>query len=123
MTKIRESQDKVNFLSDARKFHDPDSGSSPGTSHVPHQPLITSSSRRKPSRDSGLLHDTRNGMGIQGNVLEDLPAREGPPESETRATGFVYHRELESHRLQIFQANQWADQAQREKISCVEDQR
>ena len=27
------------------------------------------------------------------------------------------HRELESQRLQLHQANQWADQAQREKIS------
>ena len=29
------------------------------------------------SRDSGLLHDTRNVMGTSGNVFERLPAREG----------------------------------------------
>ena len=70
----------MNFLSDARKFHDPDSGSSSGRSHVPNQPLITSSSRRKPSRDSGVPRDTRDDMSIQGNVIEDLPARVHPEE-------------------------------------------
>ena len=38
-----------------------------------------SSSRRMPSRDSGLLRGTRNGMGIQENVFEDLPSRERHP--------------------------------------------
>ena len=61
------------------EFHDPDSGNSSGISHVPNQPLITSSSSRKPSRDSGFLRDTRNDMGIRGNDFEDLPAREGHP--------------------------------------------
>ena len=28
--------------------------------------------------------------------------------------------ELESQRMRLHQANQWADQAQREKINCVE---
>ena len=30
---------------------------------------------------------------------------------------FEINQEIESHRLQLQQANQWADQAQREKIS------
>ena len=34
---------------------------------------------------------------------------------------FETHQELESQRLQVQQANQWADQAQRDQISlCVE---
>ena len=37
LTQIRELQDKVDFLSDAREFHDPESGSSSGQSHVPNQ--------------------------------------------------------------------------------------
>ena len=28
------------------------------------------------SRDSGLSHDTRNTLGISGNVFESLPAQE-----------------------------------------------
>ena len=31
----------------------------------------------------------------------------------------VSHRELESQRLQLHQANQWADQAQRKKINLI----
>ena len=30
---------------------------------------------------------------------------------------FEINRELESERLELYQANQWADQAQREKIN------
>ena len=30
---------------------------------------------------------------------------------------FETNRELESHRLELHQANQWADQAQREKVN------
>ena len=37
MTQIRELQDKVNSLSDAREFYDPESGSSSGVTHVPDQ--------------------------------------------------------------------------------------
>ena len=54
MTKIRDVQDNVNFLSDARDSHDPDSGSSSGHSHVPEQHrIISSSRRRRPSYESG----------------------------------------------------------------------
>ena len=66
----------MNSLSDARDFHDLDSWSSSSRSHVPNQPLITSSSKKKPSRDSGLLRDTRNELGIRGNVFEGIPAGE-----------------------------------------------
>ena len=80
MTQKRELQDKVNFLSDEREFHDPDSGSSSGRSHVPYQHRITSSSRRNPSRDSGVPRNTGNDMSIRGKVFEDLPAQGHPKE-------------------------------------------
>ena len=38
------------------------------------------SSRTVPGRDSGLPRNTRNIMGISGNVYERLPAQEGPPQ-------------------------------------------
>ena len=80
LTLIKELQDKVNSLSDARDFHDPDTASSSGASHVPNKPFVISSSKRKLSCDSGLLRDTRNGVGIiQGNLFEDPLAREGHP--------------------------------------------
>ena len=72
------SQGSNQRITGTGEFH-ADSGSSSGISHVPNQPLMTSSSRRKPSRASGLLRDTRNDMGIRGNDFEDLPAREGHP--------------------------------------------
>ena len=48
-------------LQDARDFHDPDTASSSGGSHVPNQPLTTSSHRGMPSRDSGLPHTLSRG--------------------------------------------------------------
>ena len=42
LTQIRELQGKEDFLSDAREFHDPESGSSSGQSHVPNQHRIIS---------------------------------------------------------------------------------
>ena len=60
VTKIRNVQDKVNFLSDARDSHDLDSGSSSGHSHVPKQHRIISSSRRRPRCESGVPRNTRD---------------------------------------------------------------
>ena len=37
MAQIRELQNKVNFLSDARELYDPESGSSSGPTHVPNR--------------------------------------------------------------------------------------
>ena len=67
LTQIKELQDKVDFLSDAREFHDPESGSSSGQSHVPNQHRIISSSMRRPSCDSP--RNTRDDMSIRGNVF------------------------------------------------------
>ena len=77
-TKIQDFQNKVNFLSDARRFYDPETASSSGASHVPSQPLTIPSSRTMPCRDSGLPHNTRNIMGTSGSGFESLPDREGP---------------------------------------------
>ena len=66
---VRKLQEQLDFLKDEKEFHDPDSSSSSGRSHVPHQPLIASSSRRKPSRESGLLRNTREEVSIPGNVF------------------------------------------------------
>ena len=49
-------------------FYDPDLLSSYDSTYVPHQALITSSSR-KPSREVGMLRNTRENMSITGNVF------------------------------------------------------
>ena len=59
-------------------FYDPEKASNSGASHVLSQPSTVPIPRTMPCRDSGLPHETRNSMGTSGNVLESLPAREGP---------------------------------------------
>ena len=78
MAQIRELQNKVNSLSDAREFYDPESGSSSGATHVPDRTSTILSPRTLPRCDSGLPRDTLNGTGITENVLERPPAQEGP---------------------------------------------
>ena len=77
LTQIQDLHNKVNSLSDAIEFYDPETASSSGTTHVPSKPSTIPSSRTMPCRDSGLPHDTRKIMGTAGNVFERLPAREG----------------------------------------------
>ena len=60
LTQILDSQNKVNSLSDASEFCDPESASSSGATHVPSQPSTTPSPRTMPCRGSGLRHGTRN---------------------------------------------------------------
>ena len=55
LKQIRELQEKVNSLTDAKEFRDPDTASCSGVSHVPSQPVVIPKSREVPSRDSGLL--------------------------------------------------------------------
>ena len=81
LTQIRELQDRANSSFDVREFHDPQTASSSGAAHVPSHPLTIPSSRTMPCRASGLLHDTRNLMGISGHVFERLAAREGQPQT------------------------------------------
>ena len=69
LTQIQDMQNKVNSLTDARDFYDPETASSSGASHVPSQPLTISSPRGMPCRDSGLAFDPRRTMGTSGNVF------------------------------------------------------
>ena len=70
MAQIQDFQNKVNSLSDAREFHDPESRSSSGATHVPDQTSTILSSRTLPRCDSGLPRNTLNGTGITGHVFE-----------------------------------------------------
>ena len=76
LTQMQDSQNRVDSLSEAREFHDPETASSSGAPNVPNQPLTVPSPRGMISRDSGSL-DTRDFTGTSGNVFES-PAREGP---------------------------------------------
>ena len=64
LAQIRELQDKVNSLSNARAFHDPETASNSGASHVTSHPLTIPSSGTVLGRDSGLPPDTRDIMGV-----------------------------------------------------------
>ena len=77
MVRIQDLQNKVNSLSDAREFYDPESGSSSGATHVPDQTSTILSSRTLPRCDSGLPRNTQNCTGIMGNVFERPPVQEG----------------------------------------------
>ena len=80
MDQIQELQDKVNSLTDATDFYDPETASSSALSHVPSQPISIPSPRGMISRDSCQQSDTRNSLGTSGQVFEGLPAR-GEPSS------------------------------------------
>ena len=73
---LRRLQELLEFLEDSKIFYDP-SPSSYDRASVPHQTLITSSSR-KPSREVGMLRHTREDMSITGNVFDCQHARRDP---------------------------------------------
>ena len=66
---VRRLQEQLEFIKDSKEFHDPDSPSSSGSTHVPHQHRIASSSKIKPSREPGLPRDTREDTRIPGTFL------------------------------------------------------
>ena len=76
---VRRLQEGLEFIEDSRIFRDPDSPSSSSSAHVPHQAHITSSSR-KPSRELRMQRNTRDDMGIPGNVFDRQSARRDPDE-------------------------------------------
>ena len=76
LSQIRTLHDKVNALNELKEFHDPQTASSSGMSHVPSQPSRIPSPIGMLNRDSGLPHCTRNSMGTSGNVFENPPAPE-----------------------------------------------
>ena len=76
---VRRLPELLVYIEDSKTFYDLDSPSSYASACVPHQALITSSSR-KPSRDIGMLRNTREDMNIPGNVFECQHARRDPDE-------------------------------------------
>ena len=77
LTQIQDLQNKVNSLTDAREFYNPESGISSGATHVPDQTSTILSPRTLPRCDSGMPRDTQCGTGITGNVFERPRAEEG----------------------------------------------
>ena len=67
------------YIEASKIFCDLDSSGSYDSTYVPHQALITSSSRM-PSRESGMLRNTREDMSILGNVFDRQRARPDPDE-------------------------------------------
>ena len=76
---VRKLQERSEFIEDSKIFQDPDSPSSSGSAHVPHQALITSSSR-KPSGESRMQRNAREEMSIPGSIFDCQPARRVPEE-------------------------------------------
>ena len=77
---VRKLQEQLEFIKDSKEFHDPDSPSSSGKTHVPHQHRIASSSKIKPSREPGLPRDTREDTSNPANAFDCLPTRRDPDE-------------------------------------------
>ena len=77
LAQIKDLQNKVNSLSDAREFYNPESGSNSGATHVLAQNPPVLSPRSMPRCASGLPCDTQNCMGTTGNVSERPLAQEG----------------------------------------------
>ena len=77
LAQIQDLQDKVSSLSDAREFHDPETASSAGATHVRSQTPKFLSPRTMPRCDSGLPRNTQSCMGTSGHVFERPLAQEG----------------------------------------------
>ena len=65
---VRRLQERSKHIEDSKIWYDLDSPSSYDSTHVPHQALITSSSR-KPEREVGMQRNTRENMSIPGHVF------------------------------------------------------
>ena len=76
-TTVTQMMAQIRDLSDARKFYDPESGSSSGRPNVLDQTSTILSSRTLPRCVSGLLRNIQNCTGIMGNVFERPPVQEG----------------------------------------------
>ena len=81
---IQERQDRVNALSDSRKFYDPETASSSGLAHVPSHLSVVPSSFGKLCRDASPQPDTRNLCGMPKNVFVNPSAPEKPTASSSR---------------------------------------
>ena len=65
---VRRLQERLEYIEDSKIFNDLDSPSRYDSTYVPHQAPLTSSSR-KPSREVGMLRNTRDNMSIPGTVF------------------------------------------------------
>ena len=65
---VRRLQERLKHIEDSKIWYDPDSPSSYDSTHVPHQALITSSSR-KPEREVGMQRNTRENLSIPGHIF------------------------------------------------------
>ena len=85
MTQNQDLQNKVNYLSDAREFHDPECGSSSGATHVPDQTSTILNSRTLPRCDSGLPRTHRICVRVfwETFVNDHLLKKDNPPQSST----------------------------------------
>ena len=117
---VRRSQERLEFIEDPRIFQDSD---------------ITSSSR-KPSRESRMQRNTREGMNIPGNAFDCQPVRRDPDElhntSKNLATSSgILRREgseksgseeqLQSIPLRCFSGESKGKESRRRKLSYVYD--
>ena len=84
----RKLQDRSEFIEDSKIFQDPESPSSSGSAHVPHQARIASSSR-KSRRGSRMPRNTREDMGIRGNVFDFQLLRRIPDELHNNSRNLV----------------------------------
>ena len=88
----RRLQERLEYIDDSKIFHDLDSPSGYDSTHVPHQALITSSSR-KPSHEVGMLRNTRENMSIPGNVFDRQHAQRDPDDFSTIQEIWQHHWE------------------------------
>ena len=85
---VRRLQEPLEYVEDSKIFYDPNSPSSYDSTYVPHQALITSSSR-KPGREAGMLRNTRENTSIPGNVFDCQHARRNPDELHNDSRNFT----------------------------------
>ena len=97
---IQDLQEKVNSLNGSRDFHDLETASSSGLSHVPSHPVIVPSCRGMLSRDSCLQLDTRNSFDTSENVFEGPLA---PFEPTASCLGNVHARSLTATHCELVQ--------------------
>ena len=94
LAQIMNLQNKVNSLSDAQEFYDPESGSSFGATHVPSQLSTIPGPRTMPRCDSGLPHDTLNFIELQETCLNEYLLEKDHP-LHSSSTQRIRHHLLE----------------------------
>ena len=101
LAQIQDLQNNVHSLSDAREFHDPETASSSGATHVPSQPSAISSPRTMLCRDSALPHCTRDTRGVlQETFLKAYLLEKDHPQLSSKIPGIWLHLLVECDRTQ-----------------------